>query len=123
MKKLLTGIVLLLTASVVHAATMDTASTQTVTGSYVYQSTRAVVVAPTGFIDVNIGANAGTTSGAVLYDLSNSTSPGVVIFNNSRQDVNSGNGFLTLISTNTNYGGYFIRVYRNDTNSNGEIRV
>lgn len=115
--------VLLFLASAVHATTMDTASTQTVTGSNIYTSTRAVVLQPTGNVDVSIGATADTTSGALIYDLSRSTGPGIVLFDSAGQTVASGNSFLTLIATNTTYGGYFIRILRNDNNSNGEIRV
>ncbi len=110
-------------ASAAQAVTMDTASTQTVTGSNIYTSTRAIVLQPSGNLDTQIGATANSTSGAFIFDVSKTTGPGVVIFNNGAQSVNSANSFLVLIGTNTNYGGYFIRIFRNDGNSNGEIRV
>lgn len=108
------------------------ASTQTFTGSNLYTSSstfnpdetsRAFGARPYGNIDVSIGATADATGAGVMFDMSMSTSNGVVVYNNAGQTVGSANSMLTLISTNTTYGGYFMRMFRNDTNSNGDIRI
>lgn len=76
-----------------------------------------------GNIGVSIGATAAATEASSMFDVSDSTSNGVTIFNNQGQTVGSANSMLTLISSNTTYGGYFIRIFRDSPNSNGEIRV
>lgn len=81
-----------------------------------------MVVSPSGNIGVSIGTNAVTTNSGVMFDVSASTSNGVVVFNNQAQTVGSANSMMTLISTNTAYAGYFMRIFRNDSNSNGDIR-
>lgn len=79
-------------------------------------------VRPSGDLGVAIGATPGETNAGVMFDVSNSTSNGVVIFNNQGQTVGSANSMMTFISTNTTYAGYFMRFFRNDSNSNGDIR-
>lgn len=80
-------------------------------------------VQPTGDLGVAIGPTFESTDGGIKFDLSFSTSNGVVVYNNQAQTNNSANTMMTVVSTNTAYGGFFIRILRNDSNSNGEIRV
>lgn len=98
-------------------------STQTITGQSVFVSTRAVIIQPNGNVGVAIGSTLNSTDGASVFDVSLSTGPGLAVFNNAGQTVGSANSMMTLVSTNTTYGGYFLRILRNDSNSNGEIRV
>ena len=102
---------------------MILASTQTVTGQKIFTSTRAIVVQPTGSLGVAMDTTLGATDGAMMFDVSQSTSQGLIVYNNAAQTVGSANSMLTLISTNTSYGGYFMRIYRIDQNSNGDIRI
>ena len=83
---------------------------------------RATTVIPQGNIGVSGGATSSAVGAGAMYDVSNSTSLGVVVFNNQAQTVGSANSLMTVLSTNTGYGGYFMRFFRNDSNSNGEIR-
>lgn len=80
-------------------------------------------VEPTGNLGVNIASTFAATDGGIKFNISQSTSNGVIVYNSDAQANNSANTMMTIVSTNTAYGGYFIRILRNDTNSNGEIRV
>lgn len=77
----------------------------------------------TGDFGVNIGSSPQTTSAAYLFDVSNSTSNGVTIYDNSGKGQGGGN-LLTLITTNTFNHAFVMRIIRNNGNdSNGDIRV
>lgn len=83
---------------------------------------RALTVTPAGNIDVAIDATAAGTGAGAMFDLSASTSNGVVIYNNAVRDVNGAAAFLTLISTNTNDHGFMFRIMRNTNDSAPYIR-
>ena len=77
----------------------------------------------TGDFGVNITSNPGTTSAAYMFDVSHSTSNGVVIYDNSGKGQGGGN-LLTLITTNTFNHAFVMRIIRNNGNdSNGDIRI
>lgn len=80
-------------------------------------------IEPVGDLGVNISSTFASTDGGIKFDISQSTSNGVIVYNSDAQTISSANTMMTVVSTNTAYGGYFIRILRNDTNSNGEIRV
>lgn len=105
------------------AGDMILASTQTMTGQKVFSSTRSLIIQPIGNIGVTNGATLASTDGAFIYDVTQSTGLGLVVFNGAGQSVASANSMMTVISTAPNYGGYFMRIMRRDANSNGEIRT
>jgi len=105
------------------------ASTQTFTGSNTFAGPFMTITSSktyfnaTGNFGVNIGSTPQTTAAAYLFDVSNSTSNGVTIYDNSTKS-QGGGSMLTLIATNTVNHAFNMRIFRNNAgNSNGDIRV
>lgn len=114
--------------TVAPAGDVFKASTQTLTGANTFTSsatflgTRTYFNA-TGDFGVAIGSTAQTTGAAYLFDVSNSTSNGVTIYDNSGKGQGGGN-MLLLVATNTANHAFNMRIIRNNAgNSNGDIRV
>jgi len=97
---------------------MVLADTQTITGSKVFVSSRAIVARPVGVL----GAS-DNNDGGVLFDMSKSSGHFVVIYDSSAQTTADDTTMLYLKSENHDYLGYFLRIKRTDTNSNGDIRI
>lgn len=107
-----------------NPATVELLGTsQTVTANRIHVSTRAVTYQPVGSLGVTNASTLANQPGAFIYDASLSTGTGLTLFNNAAQTVASANAMLTMTSSNTAYGGYFMRIFRTDSNSNGEIRT